>query len=221
MLQATLSPRQIPSCERTIFMKNLAAGTKFCPCDMSPEFKSVWIEGTCRGVKTTLHPGHTQGRPVWTVHATCPRDTSENKPIRKRNHDMSLRQDPPCEHFKTPIPATCPFVWTAHEILPRDMSLQHVPSCEPTLTRARGESYRSAVMFIKLLYARSCALCRQVGEGGGEGGGRMAPCTKTQESVPAGTRFSVVCFPRFGVQKKKCNGKTILVRLTDELTKKT
>ena len=46
---------------------------------------------------------------------------------------MSLRQDPPCEHFKKPIPATCPFVWTAHEILPRDMSLQHVPSCEPTL----------------------------------------------------------------------------------------
>ena len=57
---------------------------------------------------------------------------SENRPIRKRNHDMSLRQDPPCEHFKKPIPATCPFVWTAHEILPRDMSLQHVPSCEPT-----------------------------------------------------------------------------------------
>ena len=129
---ATLSPRQIPSCERSIFMKNLVVGTKFCPRDMSPEFKSVWIEGKCRGDKTTLHPGYTQGRLVWTVHATCPRDTSENKPIRKRNHDMSLRQDPPCEHFKKPIPATCPFVWTAHEILPRDMSLQHVPSCEPT-----------------------------------------------------------------------------------------
>ena len=38
---ATLSPRQIPSCERSIFMKNLVAGTKFCPRDMSPEFKSV------------------------------------------------------------------------------------------------------------------------------------------------------------------------------------
>ena len=77
---------------------------------------------------------------MWTVHATCPRDTSENKPIRKRNHDMSLRQDPPCEHFNKPIPATCPFVWTAHEILPRDMSLQHVPSCEPTFT-ARVASF--------------------------------------------------------------------------------
>ena len=61
----------------------------------------------------------------------------KNKPIRKRNHDMSLRQDPPCEHFKKPIPATCPFVWTAHEILSRDMSLQHVPSCEPTLTQQK------------------------------------------------------------------------------------
>ena len=50
---------------------------------------------------------------------------------------MSLRQDPPCEHFKKPIPATCPFVWTTHEILPRDMSLQHVPSCEPTLMKPR------------------------------------------------------------------------------------
>ena len=80
----------------------------------------------------------TQGRLVWTVHATCPRDTSENKPIRKRNHNKSLRQDPPCEHFKKPIPATCPFVWTAHEILPRDMSLQHVPSCEPTFTAIYG-----------------------------------------------------------------------------------
>ena len=174
---------------------------KFCPRDMSPEFKSVWIEGTCRGDKTTLHPGYTQGRlnfqlrhrqcghssqlingavsrhlsgrgdlcrnmlpirfPTWnevrlcclselltnfvviltqgrlvcTVHATCPRDTSENKPIRKRNHVMSLQQDPPCEHFKKPIPASCPFVWTAHEIFPRDRSLQHVPSCEPTLNR--------------------------------------------------------------------------------------
>ena len=48
---------------------------------------------------------------------------------------MSLRPDPLCEHFKKkPIPATCPFVWTAREILSRDMCLQHVPSCVPTWT---------------------------------------------------------------------------------------
>ena len=81
---------------------------------------------------------------MWTVHATCPRDTSENKPIRKRNHDMSLRQDPPCGRFKKPIPATCPFVWTAHEILPRDMSLQHVPSCEPTFRLKISPKHRYA-----------------------------------------------------------------------------
>ena len=62
--------------------------------------------------------------------------------LRKINHSeneitaMSLRQDPPYEHFKKPIPATCPFVWTAHEILPRDMSLQHFPSSEPTQVAA-------------------------------------------------------------------------------------
>ena len=57
-----------------------------------------------------------------------------NNPIRKRNHGMSLRQDPPCEHFKKPIPATCPFVWTRAWNSSRDMSLQHDPSCEPTFT---------------------------------------------------------------------------------------
>ena len=57
------------TCCSPIFMKNLVAGTKFCPRDMSPEFKSVWIEET--------------------------------------------------------------ELWTAHEILPRDMSLQHVPSRKP------------------------------------------------------------------------------------------
>ena len=128
---------------------------------MSPEFKSVWIEGTCRGNKTTLHPGYTQGRLVWTVHATCPRDTSENKPIRKRNHDMSLRQDPPCEHFKKPIPATCPCVWKTHEILPRDMSLQHVPSCEPTLMPCALAAIRLCDTWLHkdTLYKKSLLFC--------------------------------------------------------------
>ena len=115
------SLRQIPSCEHAIFMKNLAAGMKFCPRNMSPEFRSVWIEGTCRGDKITLHPSYMQGRLVWTVHATCPETL------------IFLRQDPLCKRFKKPIPATCPFVWTVHEILSRDMSLQHVPLCVPTL----------------------------------------------------------------------------------------
>ena len=57
LTQGDMLQGQIPSCERSIFMKNLVAGSKFCPRDMSPEFKSVWIEGTCRGDKTTLHPG--------------------------------------------------------------------------------------------------------------------------------------------------------------------
>ena len=96
-----------------------------------------WIQislnwGTCRGDKTTFE------RKVASCELFMRHVPAENKPIRKRNHDKSLRQDPPCEHFKKPIPATCPFVWTAHEILPRDMSLQHVPSCEPTFTAIYG-----------------------------------------------------------------------------------
>ena len=55
-----------------------------------------------------------------------PLTLEKNKPIRKRH----LSSQKP---FKKPIPATCPFMWRVHEILPRDMSLQHVPSCVPTL----------------------------------------------------------------------------------------
>ena len=65
---------------------------------------------------------------------------------------MSLRQDPPCEPFKKPIPATCPFVWTAHEILPRDMSLQHVPSCEPTFR------FRWIIWWARLTVLLKCAI---------------------------------------------------------------
>ena len=125
----TLSPRQIPSCEPSIFMKNLAAGTKFCPRDMSPEFRSVWIEGTCRGDKITLHPGYTQGRLVWTVHATCPRDPSEIK-MNQSENEITMY-----------VSATRPSVWTLQETYPRNMPLRvnsawnsfprHVPATCP------------------------------------------------------------------------------------------
>ena len=121
MLQGK-SPRQIPSCERSIFMKNLVAGTKFCPRDMSPEFKSVWIEGTCHGNKTTLHPGYTQGRLVWLfmrhVPATLRKiNQSENEitacPCNKTlrvntSRNLYPQHNPSCEQRMKFFPATCP-----------------------------------------------------------------------------------------------------------------
>ena len=57
----------------------------------------------------------------------------QNKGTRKVASCELFMQHVPAPHFKKPIPATCPFVWTAHEILPRDMFLQHVPSCGTTV----------------------------------------------------------------------------------------
>ena len=107
----TLSPRQIPSCERSIFIKNVVARTKFCPRDMSPEFKSVWIEGTCRGDKTTLQPGK---RKV----ALCE--------LFMRHVPVTLRKINQSENEIT----TCPCDKTLRVNTSRNLSPQHAPSCE-------------------------------------------------------------------------------------------
>ena len=89
-------------------MKNLVAGTKFCPRDMSPEFKSVWIEGTCRGDKTTFE------RKV----ASCE--------LFMRHVPATLRKINQSENEIT----TSPCDKTLRVNTSRNLSPQHAPSCE-------------------------------------------------------------------------------------------
>ena len=96
-----MSRGQIPSCEGSIFIKNLVAGTKFCPREMSPEFRSVWIKGTCRGDKTTEHARAPR------VNCSC---NMSPRHFRKINQSEDVIQA-----SKTPS---------------RNLSPQHAPSCE-------------------------------------------------------------------------------------------
>ena len=107
-----MSRGQIPSCKRSIFMKNLVAGTKFCPRDMSPEFRSVWIEGTCRVDKTTKHARSPRLNCSCNMSPGHLRKITNQKTsfqFQKALHwNLSLQHTPSCEQRMKFFPATCP-----------------------------------------------------------------------------------------------------------------
>ena len=102
---ATLSPRQIPSCERSIFMKSLVAGT--CPLNLN-QFE---LRGHVAATKQRYTP-------VKRKAASCE--------LFMRHVPATLRKINQSENEIT----TCPCDKTLRVNTSRNLSPQHAPSCE-------------------------------------------------------------------------------------------